>query len=223
MKNKDLKKMFLFIEQRRGYRLISLIKRLELGLPIIEEDLDVDGNLDFSESRLTNLPSGIKCGLMDLRMSQIEKIPENLTVNTLYVSESIKEIPVSLKVRNLIVRHNKNITKIPNIDVFILDAQGCANLEVIEFVSGHNVNLTDTRVSNLPDNFTISGTLYMTSTPISDIPKNLNVKGSLSIAHTPLSYFFLENYPAADSKGRHEIIRRVIKQEGGFVGGNIYG
>ena len=78
------------------------------------------------------------------------------------------------------------------------------------FTVGGNLSLSNTQITSLPNNLKVGGALYLNHTPITSLPDNLTVGGTLYLGNTPLSQNHTE-----------EEIRKMIKDKGGFVKGNI--
>ena len=90
--------------------------------------------------------------------------------------------------------NNKTITSLPD------------NLKV-----GGDLILNNTNIKSLPDNLKVDGHLYLTVSNITSLPDNLKVGGRLFLSGTPLSRMYSEKE-----------IRKMIKDKGGFVKGDIY-
>jgi hypothetical protein len=76
---------------------------------------------------------------------------------------------------------------------------------------GGYLDLYNTKITSLPDNLNVGGGLYLRNTPITSLPNNLSVGGNLDLENTPLS-----------KKYTKEQIKQMIKDNGGYVKGNIY-
>jgi len=97
----NLETVFDFIKKRRGYN-IPFVYKLIKGLPLTEDDLNVEGNLDLYMMKIPSLPDNLTVGgTLDLRRTYIKYLPDNLTVKgTLILSNNtyINNFPNNLKV-----------------------------------------------------------------------------------------------------------------------------
>ena len=60
-------------------------------------------------------------------------------------------------------------------------------LENLMRLSGGNLDLSNTKITSLPDNLTVGGSLYLGNTPITSLPDNLTVGGNLYLSNTPIT------------------------------------
>ena len=100
MNKEQLKRIFEFLEDNEGYKTPFLWKHIN-NIPLTEKDLNIEGNLDLSNSDITSLPEGLQVGGdLNLFDSKITSLPEGLKVGgDLYLNNSlIKSIPKGLKV-----------------------------------------------------------------------------------------------------------------------------
>jgi len=73
------------------------------------------------------------------------------------------------------------------------------------------LDLSDTKITSLPNNLKAGGGLDLSDTKITSLPDNLEVVRSL----------FLENTPLAEKYTKEEI-RKMIEDKGGYVKKDIY-
>ena len=105
MEKEALKRIFEFLEEKEEHNPPFLWK-WKNEIPLTEEDLDIEGDLDLTYSNIESLPEGLKVS-GDLILSYCENIsslPEGLIVRgNLYLSSSnITLLPKGLTVgRNL--------------------------------------------------------------------------------------------------------------------------
>ena len=100
MLNNALKTIFEFLEEKEGQN-PPLLWKHKNNIPLTEEDLNIEGNLDLGAAEITSLPKGLKVGGdLNLTESDIETLPEGLEVGgSLYLDHSlIKSLPKGLKV-----------------------------------------------------------------------------------------------------------------------------
>lgn len=71
--------------------------------------------------------------------------------------------------------------------------------------------LFDMFYHTLPDNLTVKGDLLLGDSEFAKIPNNLKVKGVLDITNTPIA-----------SKYDEKTIKKMIKDNGGKIGGSVY-
>jgi hypothetical protein len=80
MKKEALKRIFDFLEEK-GEQNVPFLWKHKNNIPFTEEELNVKGNLDFFETKITSLPEGLKVGGdLDLANSDITSLPEGLKV-----------------------------------------------------------------------------------------------------------------------------------------------
>ena len=61
MKIEQLKRIFEFLEEKEGHNAPVKWKLIN-NIPLIEEDLNVKGDLNLINSKITSLPEGLKVG-----------------------------------------------------------------------------------------------------------------------------------------------------------------
>ena len=61
MKKETLKRIFDFLEEKGEHR-GPLFWKHKNNIPLTEEDLNIKGDLDLSDSKITSLPKGLKVG-----------------------------------------------------------------------------------------------------------------------------------------------------------------
>ena len=110
-------------------------------------------------------------GNLRLRFSSMKQLPAQLKVDGFMDIEAsqIQALPEGLEVKGYLNAAYTSFTKIPMI-----------------FVEG-DINLSHSKVRQLPPNFTVNGNLYLINTPIERFPPRLQVKGNLYIAGTKLA------------------------------------
>jgi hypothetical protein len=72
------------------------------------------------------------------------------------------------------------------------------------------LDLYDTKITQLPDNLKVEGNLYLNNTKITQLPDNLKVRGTLWLVVTPIA-----------KKYSKDQIRQMIKDKGGYIKGDI--
>lgn len=106
----NLVKFFDFIKEKRGYN-TPLRYKLINGLPISDEELNVKGELDLSDSKIVSLPDNLKVmGYLDLHGSNIKSLPDNFNVDgSLRLTYSkIESLPDNLNISgNLLLSYTK--------------------------------------------------------------------------------------------------------------------
>ena len=102
MKKEALKRIFDFLEEKEKHR-GPFIWKLKNDIPLTEEDLDIEGDLDLTNSNIESLPEGLKVS-GDLILSYCENInslPEGLIVRGNLILEdciNLYSLPKGLKV-----------------------------------------------------------------------------------------------------------------------------
>ena len=93
----NLEKVFNFIKQKRGYNYPIKYKLLN-GLPLSDDELYVEGDLDLNFSKITSLPDNLHVnGYLYIYFSKIASIPDNLEVEGFL---DIHNTPLSKNYRN---------------------------------------------------------------------------------------------------------------------------
>lgn len=97
----NIEKVFDFIKEKRGYD-YPFIYKLVKGLPVSEDELNIEGHLRLGDTGVSFLPDNLNVhGFLSLtRLSKITHLPNNLTVHDdLYMNHTnIETIPNNLKV-----------------------------------------------------------------------------------------------------------------------------
>ena len=101
MNNTVLKIIFDFLEEK-GEQRVPFLWKWKNGIPLIEEDLEVGGDLNLQDSKITSLPNGLVVG-GDLILSGCESLyslPEGLEVGDSLdlIESSVEFLPKGLKV-----------------------------------------------------------------------------------------------------------------------------
>ena len=108
-----LKRIFDFLEDKGEHRTPLKFKLLN-NVPLIEEDLNIEGILDLSFSSIKSLPEGLKVGgTLSLEYSTIQTLPEGLKVGgTLDLEHSrITNLPKGLEVGEHLYIKNTQLIK----------------------------------------------------------------------------------------------------------------
>lgn len=123
-------------------------------------------------------------GSLDLRYTNITKLPDNLTVegNLDIRHTDIIELPNNLTIRGSLDLRHTNITKLPdNLTIGgSLDLNSANIAELPDNLTvGRSLDLGNTNITKLPDNLTVGGSLYLNNTNITELPDTLTVEGWL--------------------------------------------
>jgi hypothetical protein len=100
MEKETLKNIFNFLEENERHQTPFLWKWAN-NIPLTEKDLNIEGNLDLTNTDIKSLPDGLKvAGNLNLTETDMESLPERLEVaGNLYLDHSfIKSLPKDLKV-----------------------------------------------------------------------------------------------------------------------------
>ena len=100
MKKETLKNIFNFIEENERHQTPFLWKWVN-NIPLTEKDLNIEGELDLTDTDIKSLPDGLKvAGDLNLTETDMRLLPERLEVaGNLYLDHSfIKSLPKDLKV-----------------------------------------------------------------------------------------------------------------------------
>jgi len=100
MEKETLKKIFNFLEENERHQTPFLWKWVN-NIPLTEKDLNIEGELDLTNTDIKSLPDGLKvAGDLNLTETDMRLLPERLEVaGNLYLDHSfIKSLPKDLKV-----------------------------------------------------------------------------------------------------------------------------
>jgi hypothetical protein len=100
MKEETLKRIFEFLEKGEN-RKKPFTYKLTFNEPLTEKDLNIEGDLNLSNLKITSLPKGLKVGgNLILENSKLTSLPEGLEVEgDLYLDHtSVISLPKGLKV-----------------------------------------------------------------------------------------------------------------------------
>jgi hypothetical protein len=100
MEKETLKNIFNFLEENERHQTPFLWKWVN-NIPLTEKDLNIEGELDLTDTDIKSLPDGLKvAGDLNLTETDMESLPERLEVaGNLYLDHSfIKSLPKDLKV-----------------------------------------------------------------------------------------------------------------------------
>ena len=100
MEKETLKKIFNFLEENERHQTPFMWKWVN-NMILTEKDLNIEGNLDLTNTDIKSLPDGLKvAGNLNLTETDMESLPERLEVaGNLYLDHSfIKSLPKDLKV-----------------------------------------------------------------------------------------------------------------------------
>jgi hypothetical protein len=101
MKKETLKNIFEFLEEKEK-KIAPLKWKIVNNEPLTEEELNVKGNLNLSDTSITSLPEGLVVdGDLNLSRTEIESLPNDLIVEGelwLRRCKNLKSLPKGLKV-----------------------------------------------------------------------------------------------------------------------------
>jgi hypothetical protein len=100
MEKETLKNIFEFLEENDNKKTPFLWKHIN-NIPLTEKDLNIEGELDLTDTDIKSLPDGLKvAGDLNLTETDMRFLPEGLLVGgNLYLDHSfIKSLPKDLKV-----------------------------------------------------------------------------------------------------------------------------
>jgi hypothetical protein len=115
VKKETIRKIFDFLEKEEN-RKKPFTYKLTFNEPLTEKDLNIEGNLDLSNFKITSLPEGLKVGrVLDLTDSDIETLPEGLEVgHSLWLAGcwGLTSLPKDLKVGGSLYIYRTKFTEI---------------------------------------------------------------------------------------------------------------
>ena len=137
MEKEQLKRIFEFLEEKGEHRL-PLKWKLINNIPLIEDDLNVKGDLDFSYLDITSLPEGLKVGGdLCLRGSKIISLPEGLEVggDLMLYKSAIESLPKDLIVGGSLELSYSKITSLPK-GLEVHRSLFIKNIALLEYTDG---------------------------------------------------------------------------------------
>ena len=179
----------------------------------LPDNLKVFGWLNLRCSNIIKLPKGleVECWL-DISGTDIEELPEDIKFDDLYVcnmnkpfsfrkvlkvdsgvickNTSIKLMPEELYVGYICNFSGCTFDKLPNVmevgySLYLNDTHITKIPKGIEEVYGR-FDISDTKVTKLPDNLVVYEELYLCNTQIEELPKGLIVGDELDLRNTNL-------------------------------------
>ena len=93
--------LFKFLEDKKGKPIPFEIKLIHAPETLTKDDLNVEGDLDLEDTKISSLPDNLKVGgFLDLGNTPISSLPDNLKVGgSLYLEKTpLSSIPKNLKV-----------------------------------------------------------------------------------------------------------------------------
>jgi hypothetical protein len=109
----NLEKVFNLIKEKRGYNVPVRYKLLN-GMELTKEDLNVKGNLNLNNTKITSLPDNLHVGgYLDLQGLEIVELPDNLHVGGFLILNNTKitSLPDNLYVKRGIYLSNTPIAE----------------------------------------------------------------------------------------------------------------
>ena len=80
MKKETLKRIFEFLKEKEGHN-VPFLWKFKNNIPLIEDDLNIKGDLILTYSDIESLPKGLKVGGdLDLSETNITLLPKGLQV-----------------------------------------------------------------------------------------------------------------------------------------------
>jgi hypothetical protein len=115
MEKEILKKIFDFLEKEEN-RKKPFTYKLTFNEPLTEKDLNIEGGLNLSNSKITSIPKDLKVrDVLDLTNSDIETLPEGLEVgHSLWLAGcwGLTSLPKDLKVGGNLYIYRTKFTEI---------------------------------------------------------------------------------------------------------------
>lgn len=147
----NIENIFNFIEEKKGYK-TPLTYKIINQLPITNDDLHINGDLNLRFKTLITLPKNLHVsGNLDLYNASIEYLPDNLYVGGYLDLEStyIKKLPDNLHVGTYLDIASTNIQYLPNnlyigkdlICYFTPLSKNHTRAEIIDMLKDKNPNI----------------------------------------------------------------------------------
>ena len=116
MEKEALKRIFEFLEEKDEHRPPFMWKHMN-DIPLTEDDLNIEGDLDLWAMNIKSLPKGLKVGgLLNLEFSTIQTLPKGLIVGGNLFLGSCKQLtslPEGLKVGSFLDIAGTKISSLP--------------------------------------------------------------------------------------------------------------
>lgn len=195
-----------------GLRLEGNLELRQCPVTSLPDDLDVGGELNLSCTRITALPSTIRCGGLDISSTRVSHLPDGLVrggnvncdftriaelpkslrvVGTLSImATDISELPADLSGVTYLQAARSKLTSIPErlFPLEMLAIDGTAIRQLPSCCTGLSVLSADeTDLENLPDNMEV-GSLCLGKSGITRLPENLKVNENLSIEGSAIEH-----------------------------------
>jgi hypothetical protein len=150
----------------------------------IPEDISIKGDLLARESELRILPRGLSVpGKIDLSSSKVRVLPQNLSCGILDISlTKIARIPRSTLIwSSLIAKHSALADIGPMTDLDTLDISGCPMLRMPDNLRiGRLLDISNLRLPIDLERITVGESINADGTTVSAMPSSLSVTGALS-------------------------------------------
>ena len=160
----------------------------------LPEGLSVGGDLDLYKTKIAELPENLSVGgYLDLQFTNIIKLPEELHVggDLKLRGAQITELSEGLSVGGNLGLRGAQITELPeNLSVGgYLDLQSTNITKLPEGLRvGGDLNLRDTKITELPEELSVGGRFVaLWDTDITKLPKRLSVGGDLDLRETQIT------------------------------------
>lgn len=158
-----------------------------------EEGINLPG-LELVGTSITSLPDEFTCNELIITQTPLEKLPEILFLkdNLVLNQTALTFLPKILEVGNGL-NIGTSETKIVINDNIIRVAGSlswqCAPFETwpVNMLVFDNIDLEDSRIQALPDDFLVNGSLILKGSKIKELPRNLTVLRNLDISHTAIT------------------------------------
>lgn len=212
----------------RGLKVGGYIDISHTGIRQLPDDIEIRGSIYAQYTSLEALPEHLTHihGRLQLSHTNITKLPDNLTVDDdLVVScnEQLLELPEGLTVVGSLDASYTGITELPkrlSVDGLTLVHAPIDKLpDDMSFNTGH-LDITNTKITKLPDNLIVGSYLDVSYTPLTKLPDGLIVYGSLIMQMT-----MIDTLPDNLIVGADLTLSQCRVSElpnGCVIGGNIY-
>ena len=179
MKKETIKNIFDFLKEKEGKKhkdQDTLRWKLMFNEPLTEEDLNVKGDLQLANTKITSLPEGLY-----VRGDLYLTLCKNLT-----------SLPKGLHVGGSLYLHFSEITSLPD-DIIIDGGLNLINSKILTLPEGLEIkswlNLTNTKITSLPKGLKVTKNLNLYNSLIQSLPEGLEVGGDVNINSTTLTKY----------------------------------
>ena len=166
------------------------------SLSELPKNLKVKGELNISNTKITEIPDDCEFGSLFMEGTKITKLRDNLILGDLIASESfLKVLPKGLKVKYELDISDTDITEIPNDCEFgALDISETKIKKLRDNLTLYSLNIINTCLETFPKNLIISDSFFVGDTHFSEIPNDCLVNNIYGGIHLNDEQYKMDRY-----------------------------